>query len=196
MPPGVILIRCAVGGTNVHRPSLLSLLPMGPLIAVGLGVAIMPARTPRTQTKSRLNKCRTSEEHWGIQHSGRITSKFVSTPVSGHTRVSGRHASGVGEEQSITPSELCIREEIGCSQPIQIKVTWRIAAPMRTLALFCLLFGETYRFQAAESSLTIHGRAHVYGGDSQLRIWLFAAHLNTNRMSPPGLWSRDGWKPE
>jgi hypothetical protein len=47
---------------------------------------------------------------------------------------------------------------------------------MRTLALLCLLFGATYRLQAAESCLTVHGRAHLSGGDGQLRIWHIGTH--------------------
>ena len=47
---------------------------------------------------------------------------------------------------------------------------------MRTLELLCWLFGATYRLQEAEFCLTIQGRAHVYVGDGQLRIWLIGSH--------------------
>ncbi|HZP05075.1 MAG TPA: hypothetical protein VFB43_09255 [Terracidiphilus sp.] len=43
VPLGVILIGYALGGTNVHGPFYYFLLPMVPLILVGLVVAIMAA---------------------------------------------------------------------------------------------------------------------------------------------------------
>jgi hypothetical protein len=47
VPFGVILIGYALGGTNVHGPFFLFLLPMAPLIPVGLVVAIMAASARR-----------------------------------------------------------------------------------------------------------------------------------------------------
>jgi hypothetical protein len=80
----------------------------------------------------------------------------VSNPVIGFPRVPG------GLQTGVLYGWATIQE-------------WRITVQMRTLALLCLLFGATYRLQAAEI-LTIHGRAHAYGGDGQLRIWLIGAH--------------------
>ena len=42
---------------------------------------------------------------------------------------------------------------------------------MQRLSLLLLIFGITLSLPAAESCFTIHGRAHLYGGDGQLRIW-------------------------
>ena len=47
VPFGVILIGYALGGTNVHGPFFLFLLPMAPLILVGLVMAVMAASTGR-----------------------------------------------------------------------------------------------------------------------------------------------------
>jgi hypothetical protein len=41
----VILIGYAIGGTNVHGPFYLFLLPMAPLLIVGIIVAIMAANS-------------------------------------------------------------------------------------------------------------------------------------------------------
>jgi hypothetical protein len=48
VPLGVIFIGYALGGTNVHGPFYLFLLPMAPLIVVGIVVAIMAASARRT----------------------------------------------------------------------------------------------------------------------------------------------------
>ena len=47
VPLGVILIAGVIGGTNVHGPFYLFLLPLAPLILVGFVVAIMAANTRR-----------------------------------------------------------------------------------------------------------------------------------------------------
>jgi hypothetical protein len=63
---------------------------------------------------------------------------------------------------------------------------------MRTLALLWLLFVTAHGLQGAESCMTIHGRAHLYGGDGQLRIW----HIGTHHEYEPdeSSWSRvEGW---
>ena len=47
---------------------------------------------------------------------------------------------------------------------------------MRTFALFILLLAVTISAKAAEPCQVIHGRAHLYGGDGQLRIWHIGTH--------------------
>jgi hypothetical protein len=47
---------------------------------------------------------------------------------------------------------------------------------MRTLVLIGLLVIAACRLPAADSCMTIHGRAHLYGGDGQLRIWHIGTH--------------------
>jgi len=47
---------------------------------------------------------------------------------------------------------------------------------MRTLALLCFATAALLPADAAESCTVIHGRAHVYGGDGQLRIWHVGTH--------------------
>jgi hypothetical protein len=41
--------------------------------------------------------------------------------------------------------------------------------------LCCLVLFASH-LQAADSCFTIHGRAHLYGGDGQLRIWHVGTH--------------------
>ena len=43
------------------------------------------------------------------------------------------------------------------------------------ICLCCLVLFASY-LQAADSCFTIHGRAHLYGGDGQLRIWHVGTH--------------------
>ena len=55
---------------------------------------------------------------------------------------------------------------------------------------FALLSAGT--LQAADSCFTIHGRAHLYGGDGQLRIW----HVGTHHEYEPDTssWARvENW---
>jgi hypothetical protein len=47
---------------------------------------------------------------------------------------------------------------------------------MRMFALLCAALVAAVPVPAAESCTTIHGRAHVYGGDGQLRIWQVGTH--------------------
>lgn len=47
---------------------------------------------------------------------------------------------------------------------------------MRPLALLCLSFLASCSLCVAQSCMTIHGRAHYYGGDGQLRIWHIGTH--------------------
>jgi len=47
---------------------------------------------------------------------------------------------------------------------------------MRRFALLFLALFVTHPSQAADSCVTIHGRAHLYGGDGQLRIWHIGTH--------------------
>jgi hypothetical protein len=47
---------------------------------------------------------------------------------------------------------------------------------MRKLSLVFLALFVTHPLQAADSCVTIHGRAHLYGGDGQLRIWHIGTH--------------------
>jgi len=47
---------------------------------------------------------------------------------------------------------------------------------MQMLALLWLTVIATLPVQAAESCRTIHGRAHLYSGDGQLRIWQVGTH--------------------
>lgn len=51
-----------------------------------------------------------------------------------------------------------------------------LADDIRGLSLLLLAFGITLPLQASESCFTIHGRAHLYGGDGQLRIWHIGTH--------------------
>lgn len=65
--------------------------------------------------------------------------------------------------------------------------------PLRILPLLVLLLlGTAFSSQAAESCITIHGRAHFYGGDGQLRIW----HIGTHHEFEPdeSSWARvESW---
>lgn len=45
LPIAVILIGYAIGGTNIHGPFYIFLLPMAPLLIVGIIVAIMAANS-------------------------------------------------------------------------------------------------------------------------------------------------------
>ena len=47
---------------------------------------------------------------------------------------------------------------------------------MRILAAICLLVGVAFSLHAQNGCMTIHGRAHLYGGDLQLRIWHIGTH--------------------
>jgi hypothetical protein len=47
---------------------------------------------------------------------------------------------------------------------------------LRKLRLFLLLLVTGLLLQGADSCFTIHGRAHLYGGDGQLRIWRIGTH--------------------
>ena len=47
---------------------------------------------------------------------------------------------------------------------------------MRTLALLTFTIIALLPADAAESCTVIHGRAHLYGGDGQLRIWHVGTH--------------------
>ncbi|HTV04450.1 MAG TPA: hypothetical protein VME86_03715 [Acidobacteriaceae bacterium] len=47
---------------------------------------------------------------------------------------------------------------------------------MRLLALLCLSFIAGCPFCVAQNCVTIHGRAHYYAGDGQLRIWQIGTH--------------------
>lgn len=63
---------------------------------------------------------------------------------------------------------------------------------IRWLALLAFSFGMALPLQAAEPCMTIHGRAHYYGGDGQLRIW----HIGTHHEYEPDAtsWNRVlGW---
>jgi hypothetical protein len=52
---------------------------------------------------------------------------------------------------------------------------------MRTLPLLCLAVFIPCGLHAEEACMTIHGRAHYYGGDGQLRIW----HIGTRHEYQP-----------
>jgi hypothetical protein len=52
---------------------------------------------------------------------------------------------------------------------------------VQRLSLLLLVFGIALPSRAAESCFTIHGRAHLYGGDGQLRIW----HIGTKHDYAP-----------
>ena len=47
---------------------------------------------------------------------------------------------------------------------------------MRPLSLVLLLLVTTLPSKSANSCFTIHGRAHLYDGDGQLRIWHVGTH--------------------
>ena len=47
---------------------------------------------------------------------------------------------------------------------------------MRTALLLTVAALASLPLHAADSCLTIHGRAHLYGGDGQLRIWHVGTH--------------------
>jgi hypothetical protein len=51
-----------------------------------------------------------------------------------------------------------------------------LAIHLRRLSLLLLALFVTLPLQAADSCFTIHGRAHLYGGDGQLRIWHVGTH--------------------
>jgi hypothetical protein len=59
---------------------------------------------------------------------------------------------------------------------------------MQTLALLFLSLFSTFPLPASDSCMTIHGHAHLYGGDGQLRIW----HVGTNHDYEPdeSSWAR------
>ena len=50
------------------------------------------------------------------------------------------------------------------------------ASDLRRLWLFLVALCIILPLQAADSCVTIHGRAHLYGGDGQLRIWHVGTH--------------------
>jgi hypothetical protein len=63
---------------------------------------------------------------------------------------------------------------------------------LRETLLLLFLFLITLPSQAANGCFTIHGRAHLYGGDGQLRIW----HIGTHHDYEPdgSSWARvQGW---
>jgi hypothetical protein len=63
---------------------------------------------------------------------------------------------------------------------------------MRRFGIFVLLFTAAISLRAADSCFTIHGRAHYYAGDGQLRIW----HIGTHHEFEPdeSTWERvKGW---
>jgi hypothetical protein len=63
---------------------------------------------------------------------------------------------------------------------------------MRILVLFCLALAAAVPVRGAEPCVTIHGRAHFYSGDGQLRIW----HIGTHHEFEPNESSWDrviGW---
>ena len=63
---------------------------------------------------------------------------------------------------------------------------------MRLFALIVLGLGVVLPMHAAQPCMTIHGRAHYYGGDGQLRIW----HIGTHHEYEPDATSWDrvmGW---
>ena len=70
---------------------------------------------------------------------------------------------------------------------------------MRTFAFLCVLFALNNRVQAAESCETIHGRARLYCGDGQLRIWQIGTHHEYTPDESSGLrvrgWLEAGAKP-
>ena len=47
---------------------------------------------------------------------------------------------------------------------------------MRIFVLLCLVIVAASQMQATEPCMSIHGRAHLYGGDGQLRIWHIGTH--------------------
>jgi hypothetical protein len=47
---------------------------------------------------------------------------------------------------------------------------------MRACVLVVLAMFFPTPIQAADACMTIHGRAHLYGGDGQLRIWHIGTH--------------------
>src|SRR6185437_10323015 len=66
------------------------------------------------------------------------------------------------------------------------------AEDMRPLRIFVWLFTAALSLQAADSCFAIHGRAHFYGGDGQLRIW----HVGTHHEFEPdkSTWTQvKGW---
>ena len=63
---------------------------------------------------------------------------------------------------------------------------------MRTPVLLCLMLVSVLPTYATERCRVIHGRAHLYGGDGQLRIW----HIGTHHEYTPDKSSRsqvEGW---
>jgi len=63
---------------------------------------------------------------------------------------------------------------------------------LRILSMFCLALVTALVVRAAEPCVTIHGRAHFYSGDGQLRIW----HIGTHHEYEPDESSWDkviGW---
>ena len=63
---------------------------------------------------------------------------------------------------------------------------------VRKLRLLLLLLATSLLLQGADSCFTIRGRAHLYGGDGQLRIW----HIGTHHEYQPdeSSWAKvEGW---
>jgi hypothetical protein len=74
------------------------------------------------------------------------------------------------------PTGTARRELLRCSQSLPLIAPWRSATQMRTIALICLVLMTTFRLQAGDSCINIRGRAHLHGGDGQLRIWQVGTH--------------------
>ena len=70
---------------------------------------------------------------------------------------------------------------------------------MRLLTLLCFVFITGCSFANAQSCMTIHGRAHYYAGDGQLRIWHIGTHheFDPDRTTWPMVmkWIEAGVKP-
>ena len=47
---------------------------------------------------------------------------------------------------------------------------------MRTLLVLFVFLGGSFPLLGAEPCITFHGRANLYGGDLQLRIWKIGTH--------------------
>jgi len=52
---------------------------------------------------------------------------------------------------------------------------------IRILLPLCLTLSSAIPTHAADPCTTIHGRAHLYGGDGQLRVW----HIGTHHQYKP-----------
>ncbi len=100
-------------------------------------------------------------------------------------------ASGSGDGRTRRPRHNSHAQELGAI----LTGMWNncfVRFHVRVLRLLLLLPATSLLLQGADSCFTIHGRAHLYGGDGQLRIW----HIGTHHEYQPdeSSWAKvEGW---